>query len=167
MRIAITGPESSGKTTLTKALAEALGWRSVPEYAREYLESTNGVYEFEDLGKIAEGHFDRIKSVGLQGIIDTDFIVMKVWSDVRFGKTAEKIKELIEQDLFDLHIVCMPDIPWEPDPLRENPTDRDVLLKHYIEELEASDKKWISVSGSHEERLTKALQEIHNLLPTK
>lgn len=167
MRIAITGPESSGKTTLTKALAEALGWRSAPEYAREYLEITNGTYGFDDLEKIAEGHFDRIKNGARDIIVDTDFIVMKVWSDVRFGKTAEKIKKLIEQDLFDLHIVCMPDIPWEPDPLRENPTDRDVLLKLYIEELEASNKKWISVSGSHEERLTKALQEIQNLLPTK
>ena len=92
---------------------------------------------------------------------------MKVWSDVRFGKTAEKIQELIKQDLFDLHIVCMPDIPWEPDPMRENPADRDVLLKLYINGLEASKKKWISVSGSHEERMTKALQEIQNLLPTK
>lgn len=167
MRIAITGPESSGKTTLTKALAEALGWRSAFEYAREYLENTNGAYGFDDLEKIAEGHFDRIKGDDLDIVVDTDFIVMKVWSDVRFGKTAEKIKELINRNLFDLHIVCMPDIPWEPDPLRENPMDRDVLLKHYIEELEASNKKWTSVSGSHEERLTKALREIQNLLPTK
>jgi len=167
MRIAITGPESSGKTTLTKALAEALGWRSAPEYAREYLEVTNGTYGFDDLEKIAEGHFDQLKNVEHDLIVDTDFIVMKVWSDVRFGKTAERVQELIELDLFDLHIVCIPDIPWEPDPLRENPTDRDVLLKHYIDELEASSKKWINVSGSHEERLTKALQEIQNLLPTK
>lgn len=167
MRIAITGPESSGKTTLTKALAEALGWRSAPEYAREYLEVTNGTYGFDDLEKIAEGHFDQLKNAEHDLIVDTDFIVMKVWSDVRFGKTAERVQELIELDLFDLHIVCIPDIPWEPDPLRENPTDRDVLLKHYIDELEASSKKWITVSGSHEERLTKALQEIQNLLPTK
>lgn len=167
MRIAITGPESSGKTTLTKALAEALGWRSAPEYAREYLEVTNGTYGFDDLEKIAEGHFDQLKNAEHDLIVDTDFIVMKVWSDVRFGKTAERVQELIELDLFDLHIVCIPDIPWEPDPLRENPTDRDVLLKHYIDELEASSKKWITVSGSHEERLTKALQEIKNLLPTK
>lgn len=167
MKIAITGPESSGKTTLTKALAEALGWRSVPEYAREYLEITKGTYGFDDLVKIAEGHLDRIKNGGHDIIVDTDFIVMKVWSDVRFGKTAEKIQELINHDLFDLHIVCMPDIPWEPDPLRENPTDRDVLLKLYIQELEASNKKWISVSGSHEERMKKALQEIQNLLLTK
>ena len=167
MRIAITGPESSGKTTLTKALAETLGWRPVSEYAREYLQSTNGVYGFDDLEKIATGHFDRIKNSDQDTIVDTDFIVMKVWSDVRFGKTAKKIQELIEHDLFDLHIVCMPDIPWEPDPLRENPTDRDVLLKQYFEELEASHKKWIAVSGSHEERLTKSLKEIQNLLPTK
>ena len=167
MRVAITGPESSGKTTLTKALAEALGWRSAPEHAREYLEMSNGTYGFDDLEKIAEGHFDRIKNDDHDLIVDTDFIVMKVWSNVRFGKTAERIQELIELDLFDLHVVCMPDIPWEPDPLRENPTDRDVLLNHYIDELEASNKKWIAVSGSHEERLTKALQEIQNLLPTK
>ena len=167
MKIAITGPESSGKTTLTKALAETLGWRSSPEYAREYLAITNGTYGFDDLEKIAEGHFDRIKNGDHDIIVDTDFIVMKVWSDVRFGKTAEKIQELIKQDLFDLHIVCMPDIPWEPDPMRENPADRDVLLKLYLNGLEASNKKWISVSGSHEERMTKALQEIQNLLPTK
>ncbi len=167
MRIAITGPESSGKTTLTKAIAQALGWKSSFEYAREYLEVTNGTYEFEDLEKIAEGHFDRIKEKGLNLIVDTDFIVMKVWSNVRFGKTAEKIQELINQDLFDLHIVCMPDIPWEPDPLRENPEDRHVLVKLYIEELEGANKNWVTVSGSHDERLAKALQEIKKLLADK
>lgn len=167
MKIAITGPESSGKTTLTKALAETLGWRSSPEYAREYLAITNGTYGFDDLEKIAEGHFDRIKNGDHDIIVDTDFIVMKVWSDVRFGKTAERILELINHNFFDLHIVCMPDIPWEKDPLRENPTDRDILIKKYLEELEAFNKNWICVSGSLEERLTKALREIQNLLHTK
>lgn len=166
MKVAITGPESSGKTTLTKALAEAINWIPIYEYSREYLAKTNGIYEFEDLEKIAEGHYRQIADTKGNLIVDTDFIVMKVWSDVRFGKTAERVEELIAKNLFDLHIICLPDIPWEPDPLRENPDDRDVLLNHYLRELEYSRKLFVSVSGTHQERLNKALKEISKLLPS-
>ena len=166
MRVAITGPESSGKTTLTKALAEAVNWTPIYEFSRKYLSETDGKYEFDDLEKIAEGHYQQILSFPGNVVVDTDFIVMKVWSDVRFGITAERIQELIVKDLFDLHIVCMPDIPWEPDPLRENPEDRDVLLDHYLRELKNSRKLFVCVSGTHQERMNKALKEISKLLPS-
>lgn len=165
MRVAVTGPESSGKTTLTKALAEAINWVPVYEFAREYLSKIEGKYELQDLDEIAEGHYNQIQEVKQNTIVDTDFIVMKVWSDVRFGETSEYIQRLIAKDLFDLHIVCLPDIPWEPDPLRENPDDRDVLLDHYLKELKNARKVFISVSGTHQERMTKALKEISKLLP--
>jgi NadR type nicotinamide-nucleotide adenylyltransferase len=167
MRIVVTGPESSGKTTLTQALSEVLDWTAVFEYARKYLEEKEEAYNYQDLAKIADGHFTQIQKAQGDLIVDTDFIVLKVWSEVRFGKTSDTIKNLVEMDLFDLHVVCLPDIPWDPDPLRENPKDRDVLLKYYINELEVSNKKWISVSGTHEERLTKSLHEIQNLLSSK
>lgn len=164
MKIAITGPESSGKTTLTTALAESLSWIPVYEYAREYLTDTNGEYQFEDLEEIANGHYKSMLDSGNNIIVDTDFVVMKVWSDVRFGSTSERIIELVESNLFDLHILCTPDIPWEPDPLRENPEDRKELYQLYLKELNNSKKIFISVSGSHEHRLKEALSEIQKLL---
>lgn len=52
--ITIVGPESSGKTTLARQLADHFGCPWVPEYAREYLEGLGRPYEERDLAIMAE-----------------------------------------------------------------------------------------------------------------
>ena len=59
--IVITGPESSGKTTLTKALAKAFKTGYTEEYSREYL-NCNSKYKQEDLLKIAQGQLQKEKA---------------------------------------------------------------------------------------------------------
>ena len=54
-RIVITGPESSGKTTLAMSLATTFETAWVPEFARNYLEVLDSPYTLEDLVKIAIG----------------------------------------------------------------------------------------------------------------
>lgn len=165
IRIAITGPESSGKTTLCQSLSEYFKVEFIPEFAREYLEKTKGAYNQLDLDKIAQGQLSRIKaSTSEINICDSDFSVLEVWSDFKYGNVSELIKGLVANDLFDLHILCSPDILWEEDPLRENPEDRDLLYKMYKKSLIAHNKRFITVSGSHNERLEKSLQNISHLL---
>lgn len=161
IRIAITGPESSGKTTLATALASQIGATYLPEYARLYLEAYGSEYEQEDLDIMATGHLNSIKDErDDKVVVDTDFVVFKVWSDYKYNFTSAYINECISENWFDIHFLCAPDIPWEKDPLRENPDDRADLFARYVENLERYRKNYIILQGSHEDRMKKALKEL-------
>ena len=165
IRVAVTGPESSGKTTLSKELCQALSVAHVPEYAREYLEQREGKYDLKDLDEIAEGQRALfLKHAGNVLIADTDFTVLKVWSEVKYGKVSDHLLEIDENFQFDLYLLCLPDIPWEPDPLRENPNDRWELLEHYREALSEKGNPVIEISGSYEERFQTSIEAIHALM---
>ncbi len=165
--IALTGPESSGKTTLALQIAEHYNTTAVFEYAREYLEESNGQYNESDLVKIAHGHLKSILSEKRKEkeliVVDTDFIVMGIWSKYKYDRLDKEIEALIKSNIFDLHILCSPDIPWEYDHLRENSNNRNQLFELYQRDLEAYAKEYIIVNGSEKERLKKAVQAIDRL----
>ena len=130
LRIAFTGPESSGKTTMSKWLSEHFSFDFVEEYAREYLFQKTD-YNREDLNKIAIEQFRRNQAPGNLAI-DTEMLVMKVWCEEKYNSCSKPILELLERQKIDYYFLCMPDIPWEDDPLRENPLDRERLFRTYI-----------------------------------
>ncbi|PHR27220.1 MAG: hypothetical protein COA38_13585 [Fluviicola sp.] len=164
IRIAITGPESSGKTTLTNAIGKVLNGTVFPEFARTFLEHLNRDYVQEDLDRMCEGHLTQFaQSEDELQLIDTDFVVLKVWSKVKFGSASEKIKAAVNSNHFDLHILCTPDIPWEDDPLREHPDQRDELFDLYTKELIASNKNYVVVSGTSSERVKKSCEAIASI----
>lgn len=157
MRIAITGPESSGKTTLARGLAAHLDAVWVPEYARQYLEKLGRPYVYEDLEWIARGQREWEEKYAQEArdvlICDTDLLVMKVWSEYKYKRCAPYILEQLASRPYDLFVLCAPDIPWEYDPLRENPGEREELHAIYRRELEGMDVPFLEVSGSLEERI--------------
>ena len=152
IKIAITGPESSGKTTLTEALADYFGVAPIPEYAREYFNENGLEYTQEDLDDIAEGHAENLQIFLTEkspvNIVDTDFIVLKIWSEYKYKFASNYINSLVSENHFDLHILCAPDIPWEKDPMRENPNDRHELFEQYVHTLNKFKKDFIIVNGS-------------------
>ena len=161
LRIAITGPESSGKTTLCSLLSQHYNVSYIPEFARAYLEKTQGIYKQLDLDYIAQGQLKSLLSFkDKMAICDTDFTVLEIWSKYKYNNVSEIIRELLNKDLFDLHILCTPDIPWEEDPLRENSNTRGELFELYKESLRRHNKNFIVVAGAHKERLKKSLQAI-------
>ena len=97
-------------------------------------------------------------------IIDTDFVVFKIWSEHKYNKSSKLINELVDQSLFDLHILCTPDIPWEDDPIRENPRDREYLFGKFEQSLQQLNKNFIIVNGTHNNRVEKSTQAIDALL---
>lgn len=165
IRIAITGPESCGKTTLANALSEYYNIQAVPEYSRFYLEEFGAEYNQQDLDIIALGHYENIiLSQNSINIVDSDFVVLKIWSEYKYGNTSKRIAEYVKSNHFDLHILCSPDIPWEPDKLRENPHDREKLFELYLANLRDYKKNFIVVNGSHSERFEKSVKNISSLL---
>lgn len=164
-KIAVTGPESSGKTTLCRALSVSFGTIWTPEYARYYLPRLGRKYIFSDLVQVGKGQLQwQQRDAGrARGILfcDTDLVGIKVWSDYRFGATDPWILGQLQQNPYDLTLLCHPDIPWTPDPLRENPDDRENLLLRFRRELQDWDIPFCEVSGSsHTARLATAIGHI-------
>ena len=165
LKIAITGPESSGKTTLSAALAEHYKVSYIPEFARTYLGKTKGQYQQSDLDIIAQGQLKSLLSFkGQIAIFDTDFSVLELWSKYKYNTVSHYIKKLVTKDYFDLHVLCSPDMPWEPDPLRENPNSRAELFELYKTNLNNYNKNFIIVNGPHEKRLKKTIQAISTIM---
>jgi nicotinamide riboside kinase len=160
-RFAITGPESSGKTTLTSALAEQHHGSWIPEFAREYITERNGIYTIDDLDIIAQKQFDLWKGRTEDLVFcDTDMTVMKVWSEFKYGACSALINSLFDQQQFDHYFLCRPDIAWEEDPLREHPEQREELFEIYRRELSGRNLPFSIIEGDLEQRLEDCFPKI-------
>ena len=165
-KIIVTGPESSGKTTLCKSLSEHFNIPFVEEFSREYLNNQSGNSTQSDLVRIAKGQLlkEQINEEIL--ICDTDLITIKIWSEYKYGSCNNWILEQIEKQKTKnrFYLLCKPDIPWETDPLRENPANREELFKIYQEELEKLHHNYFIVEGTEDERIVKCVSSIKKLL---
>ncbi len=156
-KIALTGPESTGKTSLSMLVAETFDGVYVPEFSRSFLEKTNGFYEEGDLDTIAQGQYSHLVShLAAENrliVSDTDMTVMKVWAQFKYRRVSQVIEQLYQEETFDHLFLCDTDIPWEEDPLREHPECREELFALYLELIQAKTKNFTIVKGSLEERL--------------
>ena len=160
--IVITGAESTGKSELTKQLAVHFNVPLVPEYAREYVESLKRKYTFNDVEKIALKQVEMLnqyKNCGYRYVfIDTWLIITKVWLEVVFHKVPEWMEDEIRRNRIDLFLVCNTDLPWKPDPVRENGGEmRMKLQQKYIDTIKSYNYQYEIVSGINEKRFINAL----------
>lgn len=162
----ITGAESTGKSTLTTQLAEHYGAVGVPEFARKYLESINRPYQLTDVEQIAKGQIDLIYKNRNHSLVffDTCLIILKVW----FNEVYHFVPDWLEMEIpligNGIYLLCEPDLPWQYDPLRENPTRRDYLNKQYEEELRKAGFSYFRVSGKENERTQNAIEIINRMM---
>ncbi|MBT6649987.1 MAG: ATP-binding protein, partial [Flavobacteriales bacterium] len=159
----VTGPESSGKTTLCKALSEHYNLPFTKEFAREYLTDLGKNYLQEDLLEIAKGQLENEQLINNNQQIslhDTDLITLKIWSDYKYGNCNNWILEQIEKQKVEnrFYLLCKPDLKWDYDPLRESPTNRNELLEIYKQELENLGHKFIIIKG--EDRNEQAIESL-------
>lgn len=165
-KIVVIGPESTGKSTLSAALADELNTVWVPEYARAYLENLGRPYSQEDLSVIADGQLSSEDELTKQAdkllICDTDLQVIKVWSNASYGNCDKKILEQIAARRYDMYLLTYIDTAWEEDPLREHPKpeERTYFYNLYRDIVQNSSVPWVDVRGGHEERLKIALNAI-------
>lgn len=163
MKIAITGPESSGKTSISKELSDYFNAQWFPEHARAYLLEKNGAYNYDDIEKIAVQQDEvRRKNQG-EGlnVYDTENIVLYIWSIFKYKKSAAKVRTLMANQQFDHYFLCSPEgIPWEDDPLRENPNQREELFKIYLRQLQEQNVDFTILEGSPQKRLQDAIKVI-------
>jgi NadR type nicotinamide-nucleotide adenylyltransferase len=151
IKIALTGPECSGKTTLATRMAKELKAVMLPEFARDFLSHGKG-YTFEDLDTIAAGQRQLELEAEQKGhnliVCDTDLLVVKIWSEVKFGKVSPLVEHLYQTATYDLTFLCKPIYNWEYDPLREvpDPLERMRLYSLYVDALVKEGRKFVCLA---------------------
>lgn len=163
-RIVITGPESTGKSWLTKNLAKHYNTVWVPEYARDYIASLNREYNQNDILYIAQQQLEleqeKAQKANSLLFCDTSMLVPKIWSDFVFGRCPDWIEQQLDNHIYDLYLLCYIDTPWEEDPLREHPHKRKTLFSIYENELKQRDFPFEIITGLNNERLNNAVHAI-------
>lgn len=162
----ITGAESTGKSTLTHELAIRYHGIGVPEFARTYLESIDRKYNYSDIELIARKQIELIYRHRHHPIVffDTCLIILKIW----FREVYDLVPEWLDMEIPEagqgIYLLCEPDLPWEYDPLRENPHRREYLSEQYVQELKAAGFTYFRVSGIGDERIQNAIGIINRIL---
>ena len=167
-KVAIVGPECTGKSELSAFLAEHYKTTWVPEYARGYIDNLVRPYNEADLLTIAHGQL-RLEETWITDanrilFCDTNLVVIKVWSQFKYGHVDDSILESLKNSHYDIQLLTYIDIPWQDDPQREHPDKREELYKIYLQEVKALNTPFVEIRGDREQRRKVAIEAIDALL---
>ena len=167
--VAITGAESTGKSTLAEALSKHYSVPFVPEFARAYILELHRHYTFEDIEFIARKQVEQYTQL-LSGnypviILDTWLLITKVWFEVVYNHIPGWLEENIGKLNIDLFLVCDIDLPWEADDVRENGGEnRNKLQQKYLDEIQKYNFPYRLIQGNGTHRTQSAIEIIDNRL---
>ena len=191
IKVAVIGPESTGKSTLCELLAQYYNTQWCPEFAREFLLTHGTDYSYDDLLYIAKGQLamedeytqslvgssvsevhssvqdSELRTLNTKLLfIDTEMYVMKVWCEFVFGKCHRWVLDQIIERKYDLYLLCNTDLPWVKDELREYPDlkTRDQLYHIYKDIMINQSTPWVDISGDYDERLQTAIKAVDQLM---
>ncbi len=173
IKIVLFGPESTGKTTLSKQLAAHYKTLWVPEYAREYLQEKwdreQKTCEPEDLLPIAKGQMqlenELTKKANNILFCDTDLLETKVYSETYYGNFCDPMLEKYAlKNTYDLYFLTYIDVPWEKDDLRDKPFEREQFFNYFKNTLLKYNRPFVILKGDKETRLQTAIKTVDELL---
>ena len=176
VKIALFGPESSGKTTLSRHLARHYNTVWVREYAREYLQdkwnNQRKTCEHSDLMPIALGQMklenDLVTKADAVLICDTDLLETKVYSEEYYGGFVDPdLEAAAVANTYDLYLLTYIDTPWEEDDLRDRPELRLEMFNAFENALKKYNRPYILLKGDKKTRLAKAVKAIDAILKSK
>ena len=160
-RFVLTGPECSGKTTLSKSLAEHFQGKYLAEPARTIL---NGVraYTPKDLLVILRGYINREDAnfSDTPLFLDTDLQNLFLWWQEKYGPAPRKLIQAYKAQTDRFFLLCKPDLPWVSDPLRENPYDRERLFGLYYRDLVNRKLPFAIIEGDREGLLKMSIESV-------
>ncbi len=169
-RVCVFGPESTGKSTLARRLAEHFDATLVPEYARTLIEAHEGALAEDDIEHIARGQRameDTLaRSTGPLMICDTDLLSTTIWSDVLYGRCPAWIRAAAREHRYDLTLLCNVDVPWVDDVVRYLPEERRSFFDRCKATLQEHGRPYVVVEGSWGQRFETARGAVDRLLRT-
>jgi len=167
IRIAITGPESTGKSELARELARHYHTKYNSEMARNYIEFLGRDYNYFDLLLIAKrqvaAEMRKEKVANTYLFCDTELSVIKIWAMHRYKRCHPWILDKLQEIKYDLYLLCDIDLPWTYDKQREHPHLRQYLFDKYREELTSRNLPFVVISGSGNERTQNAICAVDSL----
>ena len=170
LRVAVVGPESSGKTTLSEALARRFDTLFVPEASRTYYDIKGVVYEIGDILLIAREQKSREDALAPRArrllILDTDLLTITIWSHVLYGACPKEAEEMAAAQRVDLTVLLKPDLPWTFDPQRCHPelSQRQDFFARLDAKLDDLGRRKAVVGGDRPERFASACTAVEALL---
>lgn len=167
-KIAIVGPESTGKSTITSALAKHFQTLWVPEYARYYCDALTAPCDLQDEVNMFHGQLAleaSILAIAEKDFVfcDTTFITVKIWSDEVFGETPKIVLDALPKYTYDLYLLMDIDLPWQEDPLRDFPHKREHFMNVWHQELHNLNANYVLIGGI-EDRLHNAIAAVNTFL---
>jgi len=88
----------------------------------------------------------------------------KIWAEEVFGCCPAEIRSGIDLESSHHYLLCKPDLPWEPDPLRENPSDYQQLYQRHRSEIIRLNRPYEEIEGVGQERTDNAESALRRLL---
>jgi NadR type nicotinamide-nucleotide adenylyltransferase len=167
-KIAIVGPESTGKSTITQHLARHYKTHWVAEYARYYCEALMGPCTLQDEINMYHGQVALEESVLAMAdkefiFCDTTFVTVKIWSDEMLGETPQIVLDNLSKRTYDFYLLMDIDLPWQEDPLRDFPHMREHFMQIWQRELANLNANYVLVGGL-EDRFENAVKAVDAFL---
>lgn len=166
IKVCFYGPESTGKTTMARKMAEAYHTEFVPEVAREMI--TTNDFSMDDIIRIGRAQTDRVlqKSKTANRILfcDSDLITTQIYSQHYLAVVPPILFELEKQIRYDQYFFFDIDVPWVDDGLRDLGGKRQAMRDIFERELEKRKIPFILVSGDWEQRFNVIHEYVDRLL---
>ncbi len=172
-RVCVVGAESTGKSTLVRAMSERHDTTGVGEYGRDYTiakkdAGTNDHWTTEDFVRIAveQQRLEDEAAIGAGPLFfcDTDAMTTGLWHERYQGSSSAVVDRLGRMRTYDLFVLCDIDIPWVRDEIRLGADTRSAMHRRFLDVLSTQRREpWIVVSGSVEQRMSAIDQEIERL----
>jgi NadR type nicotinamide-nucleotide adenylyltransferase len=171
--VCIIGAESTGTTTLARELAKHYHTVWVPEYGRYFAEGKLPLGpdapwrtdEFVSIATAQKKFEDELaKDANKVVIADTDAFATSVWHERYMGGVAEAVERIADSSPHDLYILTGDEIPFEQDGTRDGEDIRHDMHKRFEEKLRETNRPYVLLRGSLEERVREAVRAIDELL---
>jgi NadR type nicotinamide-nucleotide adenylyltransferase len=167
--IVLTGAESTGKSTLARALAAHYDEPWSAEFVRRYVDTLEGELQAKDLEPIARGQLALENDGAAQAqrlvLHDTNILSSIIYAQYYFATTIDWVNDAFLQRDYSLYLLCMPDIPWTADAgQRESPEARDTLHGIFKDSLDILQIPYVEIHGNSEARLAQAVRAIDAIL---
>jgi HTH-type transcriptional repressor of NAD biosynthesis genes len=169
-RVCLLGAESTGKSTLARALAERFGTLWNPEYGRPYTligrppDTPWTTWEFTHIARIHCWYEDFLATLADRVLFsDTDAFTTAVFHKVYLGAPATGFEELVARP-YDLFVVCGLDVPWRHDGIREFEEQRRWMHERYLARARESSRPWLLAEGPLARRLEEVAEAVEHVL---